>query len=197
MSKYDPAFVDQVRKWYIGEGKSDSEIAKLAPLPPHRVHLTRNAVIGLRQRATPPITRAEELRRPTMARPARPRLERETKPAPPAQRPEPRPIQRPTPPPPPVTPTAPPYRTKAELVSRTGPTLLELGPNQCRNPVGPDARPDRPQMFCGARVGTREVEVRKGEFRDVVDTYCPSCAARNRIGTSSASALIRSARAFA
>lgn len=202
MSKYPPAFVDQVRKWYLVENKSDSEIAKLAARLNPPVDISRNASIGLRARAKPPIVRtplaAWEASRRAGTRAAAARWkgdaarDRETKPAPPAATPRPEPIRRPanvpyqTPTPPP------PYRTKGALSKLTGPTLLELAPEQCRNPVGPE--PSRPalQMFCGERVQFVE---RKGS--SVADVYCAGCAARNRVGTSSVSTFVKRARAFA
>lgn len=202
MSKYPPAFVDQVRKWYLVENKSDSEIAKLAAKLNPPVDISRNASIGLRARAKPPIVRtplaAWEAQRAAGRKSAAARWsndakgDRETKPAPAPARQRPEPIQRPanvpysTPKPPS------PYRTKGELEKLTGPTLIELESGQCRNPVGPE--PERPalQMFCGDRVAFLE---RKGET--VPDVYCARCAARNRVGTSSASTFVKRARAFA
>ena len=208
MSKYAPDFVAKVRTWYLTENKSDTEIAKLALRLDPPVVLTRNAVIGLRARANPRIERkpydAWIASRENGAKAAKARWsaadgarDRETKPAPRPATPRPEPIRRPVPQPIQTPAAPPPYRTKGALAPLSGPTLLELEPGQCRNPVGPDATPTRPQMFCGERVQSRDVERRKGVFETVVDSYCARCAARNRVGTSSASSLIRSTRAFA
>lgn len=202
MSKYDHAFVEKVRQWYLRDAKSDSQISALAAALTPPVILTRNASIGLRARANPPIVRsplaAWEAQVAAGKRSAAGRWQgdaardRETKPAPAPVRQRPEPIKRPANEPY-QTPKAPsPYRTKGGLEALTGPTLVELRPSQCRNPVGPE--PERPalQMFCGERVQFLD---RKGE--SVLDVYCARCAARNRVSSSSVSTFVKRARAFA
>jgi hypothetical protein len=202
LSKYPPAFVEKVRQWYGAEGKSDSEVVRLAAGLTPPVILSRNASIGLRMRADPPIMRnpldAFRAQREHGIRSANARWhgdanrDRETKPAPAPVRQRPEPIRKPANVPyqTPKPPT--PYRTKGGLEALSGPTLVELESGQCRNPVGPE--PDRParQMFCGERVAFLE---RKGET--VLDVYCARCAARNRVSSSSASTFVKRARAFA
>lgn len=195
--KYSDDYLAKVRTWYVEEGRSDGEIMRLSAALSPRMIVNRNQLIGIRNRARPPIVRPGD-NNPALRgirTSAKPPEERRTKPAPPPAKPKPAPIVRPAPAPI-QTPAPPPYERKASnLASRTGPTLLELETGQCRNPVGSLSGSD--QQFCGDRVGTRRVMIKPGVYVEKLDSYCQSCGDRNRVGTSTAASLIRSARAYA
>lgn len=156
--------LNDIYKWYVEEGKSASEIAALIGNGE-----TRNMVIGVVNR--------RGWNRSTAAQLATIRAVNREK-----ARTRPRPTPAVSAAPPPPAP-ADPNRVEPSLprpIDRTGPNLFELLPYQCRNPVGPDPRLGKPQMFCGEPVTTRTVETSKGVFQEKVDSYCAPCAARNR-----------------
>lgn len=184
------AELEQIRKWFKDEGKSATEIARLRNLGE-----TRNMIMGVINRnqwTRGPVANAATQLAAKVRDTIRKREERAE-----AQRKRAAAI------------AALPVKGMPVLVAATppksdnreGPTLLELGANQCRSPVGPDVRVSgRPQMFCGDRVQVRDLEVVKGQFRTVVDSYCAACAMKNRTTfrkASTAPEFMRNVRRFA